>query len=122
MRTDEICVVRPGVDITTSNVDEFRTVLEQMCARNGVHVIVDLEGVGIVTTPAISALLDGVKQAREHGGNLAVARPGARVATVLQRLRLGGVLKVTEGIEEAVQLGDWHDPGGAASAGQHAAM
>ena len=121
MRTDEICVVRPGVDITASNIEEFKVVLDELCARRGVHVIVDLEGVGMVTTPGISALLEGAKEAREHGGNLAVARPTPRVAQVLARLRLGGVLKVTEGIEEAVQLGDGHEHLGALAAAAAAA-
>jgi anti-anti-sigma factor len=102
IHVDFICIVRPDKDITIENVEEFQAMLTSLSMRAGVHMVVDLSGVGMITTPGISALLETSRQIRDGGGAIAVARARTNVAEVLRRLRLENVLHVVPGMDEAL--------------------
>ncbi len=74
IHVDFICIVRPDKDITIENVEEFQALLTSLSTRAGVHMVVDLSGVGMITTPGISALLETSRLIRDGGGAIAAAR------------------------------------------------
>jgi anti-anti-sigma regulatory factor len=64
--------------------------------------VVDLSGVDIVTTPAISMFLAATVLVKRSGGRIIFTRSQPPVSQVLQRLKLHGVLQTALNLDEAI--------------------
>ncbi|TVR90479.1 MAG: anti-sigma factor antagonist [Trueperaceae bacterium] len=62
-------------------------------AAGQVHLVVDLAGVGYVSSAALRALLAGVKGARSGGGDLRLAAVGPDVGKVFEMAGFDGIIQ-----------------------------
>lgn len=65
------------------------------------RVVVDLTGVEMVTTPALSMFIDAANFLKSNGGKVVFTETTEPVRDVLRRLRLTLILRTVEGMEKA---------------------
>lgn len=98
-----VTVLRLVGDLDGQGVADVQRDFADQTRREGVRAVVDLSGVPLVTTPGLSMFIGAAKHAREHAGALVFADPTAHVREVLRRLRLNLVLRIVEGLDDAVK-------------------
>lgn len=62
-------------------------------ARGNVRVVVDLSAVDHIDSAGLSALISGLKAARQAGGSLFITKPSAPVRKILRLTNLHRVLE-----------------------------
>ncbi len=77
---------------------ELRSVVEAGTSR----LVVDLTGTAFIDSSGLGALIGGLKEARQAGGDLRIAGPGQQVLTVLRLTNLDKVLRPYPTAAEAV--------------------
>ena len=70
--------------------------------RPGARVVVDLTGVDIVTTLALSMFIAAANLAKQSGGEVVFTEATPPVRDTLRRLRLTSVLITIPGLQEAI--------------------
>lgn len=107
------------MDISTELVDGVAVVactgrLNMVAApalRSGVHdavtegtarVVVDLAGTSFIDSSGLGALISGLKETRQAGGDLRIAGAGQQVLTVLRLTNLDKVLRPYPDVKDAI--------------------
>ncbi|KUL22379.1 STAS domain-containing protein [Actinoplanes awajinensis] len=83
-------VVAPLSDLDQQIVEVVRPVV-MAAATAGRHVVLDLQGVGVVDSAGLGLLVRAHREARSHGASLLLVAPSRFVQTVLHTMRLDGV-------------------------------
>lgn len=77
---------------------DLRASIAQEIEEGAVELIVDLDAVDYIDSAALAALVNGMKQARERGGNLQLVRPrSAHAFRVFELTRFDRVFRFVEG-------------------------
>jgi anti-anti-sigma factor len=102
-----VTVVRMTGDLTQDGVPQvdkqFAAAVDSAVA-GGRGLVVDIEGVGLITTPGIAMLLTGHERARDAGAKLVfTGLRGAVGVVLLDRCRLDLVLTVAPNVDAAVK-------------------
>ena len=100
---DGVTVLRLKGSLSQMELADVEKSFHDATHRQGAAVVLDLSNVDFLTTPAISMFLDAAKSLKGTGGRIVATGPQPRVGEVLKRLRLDGLLPVTETIEEGVK-------------------
>lgn len=98
---DDTTVVRPEGNLNMASAAELRTAVEQAILEGPSRVVVDLQGVPFIDSSGLGALIGCLKTARDHGGDLRIASPGAQVAMVLKLSNVDRVLLSSPSVEAA---------------------
>jgi anti-sigma B factor antagonist len=88
------------IDITTS--DELEKVIESLLASNNYNIIVDLDDVDYISSRGWSIFLSKLKEIRDNGGDLKLARMKEAVYEVYVVLEFFWFLKVYETLDAAI--------------------
>ncbi|MCP4424514.1 MAG: STAS domain-containing protein [Chloroflexi bacterium] len=85
---------------TSSPVDKF---FEEATLQKPANLVVNLEGVHFVDSTALSALVSGMKRARQLDGDLRLCHLQQPVRMIFELTRLDRAFEIFTGEEEAVQ-------------------
>lgn len=88
--------------LTVEGTAQIAPQFESAARQPGARVVVDLSGVDILTTPALSMFVAAASDARDSGGRIVFAAAGPNVRALLERLRLTLVLHTADDMEQAM--------------------
>lgn len=83
-------------------LDELRRRCSELCSRNEIRVVIDLEAVPAVDSSGIGALLHGLTTMRNRGGECKLLNPSKLTREVLELVGLLKVFSVYQDREQAV--------------------
>ncbi len=98
-----LSIVRLKGSLDGGELDQVEQPFEAATHCPGARCVVDLTGVDMVTTPALSMFIAAAKYARQSGGRLVFTESQPPVRDVLSRLRLFTILDTVTGIDEAIR-------------------
>lgn len=79
----------------------LRQKIHSEVAAGNIRVAIDLTEVDFIDSSGLGALINGLKSARQAGGDLRIANPSEQVRLVLELTNIDRVLKVYEDAETA---------------------
>jgi anti-sigma B factor antagonist len=91
---------RPVGELDAYTVTSFREALGGLAHRP--KVVIDLSEVPFMDSAGLGALIGGIRRAREHGGEVAVACSRSTLTRLLHTTGFDRIVPVTETIEAAV--------------------
>ncbi|MGY1739658.1 MULTISPECIES: STAS domain-containing protein [unclassified Blastococcus] len=97
-------VLRPRGRLTLVTAPHLRAAVTEAVEGGQVRLVVDLSACEFIDSSGLGAIIGGLKQARQAGGDLRIASAGDQVTTVLQLTNLDRVLRPHDTVAEA--LGD----------------
>ena len=108
IETDEsegYALCRPVGELDAYTVGAFRDALGELAMKP--RVVIDLSEVPFMDSAGLGALIGGIRRAREHGGDVAVACSRPTLTRLLHTTGFDRIVPVTETVEAAVSaLGD----------------
>jgi anti-anti-sigma factor len=101
---DGVTIVRLNGSLASEGLDDVQQSFDALFQQHpGNRWVVDVTGVDMVTTPALSMFLSAAHQAKETGGKVVFTEASPPVRDVLRRLRLNTVLTTVRGVEAAIR-------------------
>jgi anti-anti-sigma factor len=88
--------------LTAASLEEVEHVIGPLARRPGARLLVDLAGVDLLATPAISMFVAVARATAQHGGRIVFTQSNPRITDVLHRLRLDALLHTVPDFEQAV--------------------
>lgn len=101
MPAKELLIFPITGELTFATVEEVEPRL-LILAREGTHLILDLNRLAIMTTPGIGLLLEVHRAATDAGGRLALARLSPHITDLIERTQLHRILSIHPTVDEAV--------------------
>ena len=96
---------RPMGELDAYTVTSFREALGELATHP--RVVIDLSEVPFMDSAGLGALIGGIRRAREHGGEVAVACSRPTLTRLLHTTGFDRIVPVTVTLEDAVAaLGD----------------
>jgi anti-anti-sigma factor len=95
-----IVAIRGSVDATTA--DSLSSTLIGLAQNGQTSLIADFGGVSYTSSAGLRALLASLKEARQRGGDLRLARVHEDVYRVLQLSGFTGILKMYPDLDSAI--------------------
>lgn len=99
-RTDDYTVCRPVGELDAYTVTSFRETLGELSTSP--QLVIDLSEVPFMDSAGLGALIGGIRRAREHGGEVAVACSRPTLTRLLHTTGFDRIVPVTETLEAAV--------------------
>ena len=99
--TAEYTLCRPVGELDAYTVTNFREALGELATRP--RVIIDLSEVPFMDSAGLGALIGGIRRAREHGGEVAVACSRPTLTRLLHTTGFDRIVPVTETLAAAVE-------------------
>jgi anti-anti-sigma factor len=100
----EVTILRVRGDLTVTEVGAVEPAFRAASAEPAVRLVVNLEGVAQVTTPAISLFVSTASAVKGVGGKVVFGCPQKLVNDVLRRCRLDRVLNIAHTEREAIEM------------------
>jgi anti-sigma B factor antagonist len=94
-----IVAIDGSVDGTTAG--DLVSALRQQVTGGTVHLVADMAGVDYTSSAGLRALLESVKEARQHGGDLRLASVRREVLRVLELSGFTSILQVYPDVDSA---------------------
>jgi len=91
---------RPVGELDAYTVVSFREALGELATRP--RVVIDLSEVPFMDSAGLGALIGGIRRAREHGGEVAVACSRPTLTRLLHTTGFDRIVPVTETLDDAV--------------------
>jgi anti-anti-sigma factor len=98
----DVTVLKLKGSLTMEGLEEVQEQFQEFTRKPGVHMLVDLTDVDMVTTPALSMFLAAASAVKNSGGRIIFTESRPPVRDILKRLRLHSVLHTIPGYEEAL--------------------
>lgn len=99
-RTDDHTVCRPVGELDAYTVTNFREALGELSTSS--QLVIDLSEVPFMDSAGLGALIGGIRRAREHGGEVAVACSRPTLTRLLHTTGFDRIVPVTETMDDAV--------------------
>ena len=99
--SDGYTLCRPVGELDAYTVTGFRETLGGLAQRP--KVIIDLSEVPFMDSAGLGALIGGIRRAREHGGEVAVACSRPTLTRLLHTTGFDRIVPVTDTLDEAVK-------------------
>jgi anti-sigma B factor antagonist len=96
-----VAVVRVEGRLNMTTAGGLRDLVASAVAEGNVRVVVDLAAVEFIDSSGLGALINGLKTARQAGGDLRIASPNDQVKLVLSLTNVEKVLPPYESIDVA---------------------
>lgn len=100
-RTDSYTLCRPIGELDAYTVATFRDALGGLATDP--RVVIDLSDVPFMDSAGLGALIGGIRRAREHGGEVAVACSRPTLTRLLHTTGFDRIVPVTETLDDAVE-------------------
>lgn len=103
--TDGYALCRPVGELDAYTVAAFRDALGELATKP--RLVIDLSEVPFMDSAGLGALIGGIRRAREHGGDVAVACSRPTLTRLLHTTGFDRIVPVTDTVEAAASaLGD----------------
>ena len=99
-KTDEYTLCRPVGELDAYTVTNFRETLGEL--STSAQLVIDLSEVPFMDSAGLGALIGGIRRAREHGGEVAVACSRPTLTRLLHTTGFDRIVPVTDTLEAAV--------------------
>ncbi|WP_369139223.1 STAS domain-containing protein [Modestobacter versicolor] len=99
----DVAVLRPQGRLTMVHAGDLRAAVDQAVGDGRTHVVIDLGDCEFMDSSGLGAVVGGLKQARQAGGDLRIAALQPQVMTVLQLTNLDRVLRPYGSVPEALR-------------------
>ena len=86
-----------------ASAPDLRAAITTTVHHGAPRVVLDLGRVPFIDSSGLGALVGGLKQARDAGGDLRIARPQPEVLDILSLMRLDRVLEPYDSLDAALQ-------------------
>jgi anti-sigma B factor antagonist len=96
--THTLC--RPIGELDAYTVTSFREALSAVADH--ARVVIDLSDVPFMDSAGLGALIGGIRRAREHGGEVAVACSRPTLTKLLHTTGFDRIVPVTETVDDAI--------------------
>lgn len=97
-----VSVARLTGRLDISSAAEMKQVFTTAIAGGSRRLIVDLEGVAFVDSSGLSALVSGLRIARQSGGDLRIAAAGDQPTAIFSLTSLDQVFRLHRTVQEAI--------------------
>ena len=101
---------RPVGELDAYTVTDFREALGELSTHP--RVVIDLSEVPFMDSAGLGALIGGIRRAREHGGEVAVACSRPTLTRLLHTTGFDRIVPVTDTLDAAVDALDGATPAG----------
>jgi anti-sigma B factor antagonist len=98
--TDSHTLCRPVGELDAYTVASFRDALGELAHQP--RVVIDLSDVPFMDSAGLGALIGGIRRAREHGGEVAVACSRPTLTRLLHTTGFDRIVPVTDTLDAAV--------------------
>ena len=99
----DVAVIRPQGRLTMVHAADLRQVVSEAVGDGRTRIVVDLGDCEFMDSSGLGAVIGGLKQARQAGGDLRIAALTPQVMTVLQLTNLDRVLRPYGSVAEALR-------------------
>jgi anti-anti-sigma factor len=99
--TADIHIVRLDGAVDTITAPEVDTVIASLVSQRRLRIVLDLAGVGYISSAGWGVFISRLREIREGGGDLKLARMTADVREIYDLLEFGGVLPHFDQLESA---------------------
>lgn len=96
---DGVTVLKLVGKLNMVSAPQFHEVISTAVATGETRFAIDLADVDFIDSSGLGALINGLKSARQAGGDLRIAAPTEQVRLVLQLTNIDRVLKAYENAE-----------------------
>jgi|HigsolmetaAR202D_1030399.scaffolds.fasta_scaffold00012_78 anti-anti-sigma factor len=101
--SSHVTIVHLSGRLDLQSAPEMKQYLIDLVGQDSHLVVVDLEDTIFVDSSGLSALISGLKAARQKGGDLRIARPSKQVEVILNLTTLNHILKPYTSLEDALE-------------------
>ena len=101
LESDGYTLCRPVGELDAYTVTGFRETLGELAQKP--KVVIDLSEVPFMDSAGLGALIGGIRRAREHGGEVAVACSRPTLTRLLHTTGFDRIVPVTDTLDEAVK-------------------
>ncbi len=101
--SQNVSIVIPEGRIDAVSGPNFRHVLRSQPTSDIPFVVVDLHKVSFMDSSGLSALVAGLKTARQHQGMVFLVRPTRQVRTTLHMSMLDRIFPIYDDVDEALE-------------------
>jgi anti-sigma B factor antagonist len=91
---------RPVGELDAYTVSQFREALGGLASKQ--YLLIDLSAVPFMDSAGLGALIGGIRRAREHGGEVAVACSRPTLTRLLHTTGFDRIVPVTETLDAAI--------------------
>lgn len=102
--SQRVSLIKPEGRIDAVSGPHFRHLLRHHPSWETPFVIIDLHKVTFMDSSGLSALVAGLKAAREHQGMIFLVRPTPQVRTTLHMSMLDRIFPIYDDVEEALEV------------------
>lgn len=96
-----IAILKLEGKLNMVSAPHLRQEVQSAVAAGNIRVAIDLTAVDFIDSSGLGALINGLKSARQSGGELRIANPSEQVRLVLELTNMDRVLKAYENAETA---------------------
>ena len=89
--------------VDQATVDHFRRVLDGVCGRDGIKVLLDCRGLSYASSNCFGLLAKYTEACKKNGGRFAVCSCQNKLRMIIETLGLDNVLKLYDTREEALR-------------------
>jgi anti-sigma B factor antagonist len=100
--TDGVTVMTCTGRLNMVAAPTLRSNVRNAVADGNPRVVVDLAGTSFIDSSGLGALISGLKETRQAGGDLRIAGAGQQVLTVLRLTNLDKVLRPYPAVKDAI--------------------
>ena len=100
VQSDSHTLCRPVGELDAYTVADFREALVGLADHP--RVVIDLSEVPFMDSAGLGALIGGIRRAREHGGEVAVACSRPTLTRLLHTTGFDRIVPVTDTVDDAV--------------------
>jgi len=97
------CTLTLEGKLTALNAPELKSNIEQLIQKGTTQFIVDLSKISFIDSSGLSALIGGLKAAREAKGYLKLAGLNEQVGTIFRLTKLDRVFEMYRNVEAAIK-------------------
>jgi len=98
---EDYAIIALSGRLNGASAPEFKQRIRQIVEGGKSRLILDMAGVTFIDSSGLSALISGLKAAREAGGFLRLASLGSQVAAVIKLMMLDRVFDVYADVDAA---------------------
>ncbi len=99
--SEDHTLCRPVGELDAYTVTSFRETLGELSTSE--RLVIDLSEVPFMDSAGLGALIGGIRRAREHGGEVAVACSRPTLTRLLHTTGFDRIVPVTETLEAAIE-------------------
>lgn len=100
---DGLGVARLTGRLDIASAAEVKRAFAEAISGGTPRLVVDMAGVSFIDSSGLSALVSGLRTARQAGGDLRIAAPGSQPTAIFTLTSLDQVFRLYPSVEEAVR-------------------